>query len=113
GPRVWAVPLSGSVDTEATEALCKQDRVEPEDIDAFLENMLSAVELSEGDLLALLVGGDVRALGRVTSAEPGQHAWDQTPVSFPSTLVVNPTSEIRELDASEHQEIWSHLPTPE
>lgn len=113
GPRAWAVPLSGSVDTEAIEALCKQDRVEPEDIDAFLENMLSAVELSEGDLLALLVGGDVRALGRVTSAEPGQHAWDQTPVSFPSTLVVNPTSEIRELDASEHQEIWSHLPTPE
>ena len=112
-PRAWAVPLAWSVDTEAVESLCKKERVEPDDVDSFLENMLSAVELSEGDLLALLLEGDVRALAKLTSAEPGQYAWEQVPVNFPSGLLVNPTSEVRELDASERQEIWSHLPAAE
>ena len=77
----------------------------------FLENLLSQVELAAGDQLALLVDGDIRALGTVTSAEPGQYAWNQVPVNFPSGLLVNPTSEVRELNAAERQEIWSHLPS--
>ena len=52
-------------------------------------------------------------LGNFTNVEPGQFAWDQVPVNFPSGLLVNPTSEVQELDASERQEIWSNLPTPE
>ena len=70
------------------------------------------MELAAGDQLALLVEGDIRALGTVTSAEPGQYAWDQVPVNFPSGLLVNPTSEVRELNAAERQEIWSHVPSP-
>jgi hypothetical protein len=108
--RAWAVPLAWTVDTESLEALCTRAQVDPEDVNPFLENMLSAVGVSEGDLLALLVEGDVRALGKVTSTEPGQYSWEQAPVNFPSGLVVNPTSEVRELSASERQEIWSHLP---
>jgi 5-methylcytosine-specific restriction endonuclease McrBC GTP-binding regulatory subunit McrB len=112
-PRAWAVPLAWTVDKDALEALCTSERVEPEDVDSFLENLLSAADLAEGDLLALLVEGEVRALGKVTSAEPGQYAWDQVPVRFPSGLLVNPTSEVRELSAAERQEIWSHLPVQE
>lgn len=108
--RAWAVPLTWTVDAAAIEDLCSKERVEPEDVDSFLENMLSAVELSDGDQMALLVDGDVRALGKVTSSEPGLYSWEQVPVNFPSGLLVNPTSEVRELDASESQEIWSHLP---
>ena len=72
-------------------------------MDPFLENLLSQVELAAGDQLALLVEGDIRALGTVTSAEPGQYAWDQVPVNFPSGLLVNPTSEVRELNAAERR----------
>ena len=49
--------------------------------------------------------------GTVTSAEPGQYAWNQVPVNFPSGLLVNPTSEVRELSAAERRDIWSHLPS--
>jgi 5-methylcytosine-specific restriction endonuclease McrBC GTP-binding regulatory subunit McrB len=110
-PRAWAVPLSWIVDPTAVESLCSKNRVEPEDVDPFLENLLAQVELAAGDQLALLVEGDIRALGTVTSAEPGQYAWDQVPVNFPSGLLVNPTSEVRELNAAERQEIWSHAPS--
>lgn len=113
-PQAWAVPLAWTIqDPEAIEALCKRTKVEPEDVDSFLDNLLTAADMSEGDQIALLVEGDVRALGTLTNVEPGQFAWDQVPVSFPSGLLVNPTSEVRALDASERQEIWSHLPTPE
>ena len=108
-PRAWVVPLSWIVDPAAVESLCSKNRVEPEDVDPFLENLLSQVELATGDQLALLVEGDIRALGTITSAEPGQYAWDQVPVNFPSGLLVNPTSEVRELNAAERQEIWSHV----
>jgi 5-methylcytosine-specific restriction endonuclease McrBC GTP-binding regulatory subunit McrB len=113
-PRAWAVPLAWTIqEPEAIESLCKKTKVEPEDVDSFLDNLLAAADMSEGDQIALLVEGEVRALGTLTNVEPGQFSWDQLPVNFPSGLLVNPTSEVRELDASERQEIWSHLPTPE
>lgn len=112
-PRAWAVPLAWTLqEPDAIEALCSKTKIEPEDVDSFLDNLLTAADLSEGDQIALLVEGDVRALGTLTNVEPGQFAWDQVPVNFPSGLLVNPTSEVRELDASERKEIWSHLPTP-
>lgn len=113
-PQAWAVPLAWTIqEPEAIENLCSKIKVEPEDVDSFLDNLLTTAEMSEGDQIALLVDGDVRALGTLTNVEPGQFSWDQVPVSFPSGLLVNPTSEVRALDASERQEIWSHLPTPE
>ncbi len=113
GSRAWAVPLLWTVDTAAVDTLCGKKHVEPEDVDSFLENLLSTADLSEGDQLALLVDGNVRALGTLTGAEPAQYSWDQVPVDFPSGLLVNPTSEIKELDATERDEIWSHLPPAE
>lgn len=113
-PQAWAVPLAWTIqEPEAIESLCSKAKVEPEDVDSFLDNLLTAADMAEGDQIALLVEGDVRALGTLTNVEPGQFSWDQVPVSFPSGLLVNPTSEVKALDASERQEIWSHLPTPE
>jgi 5-methylcytosine-specific restriction endonuclease McrBC GTP-binding regulatory subunit McrB len=113
-PRAWAVPLAWTLqDPDAIELLCKRTTVEPEDIDPFLDNLLAGTDISEGDNIALLVEGDVRALGTLTNVEPGQFSWNQIPVSFPSELVVNPTSEVKLLDASDRQEIWSHLPSTE
>jgi len=111
-PRAFAVPLAWTIhESTVIDDLCHKTKVEAEDVDSFLDNLLAGADLAEGDQLALLVEGDVRALGTLTHAEPSQFAWDQTPVSFPSGLLVNPTSEVRELSASERQEIWSHLPT--
>jgi 5-methylcytosine-specific restriction endonuclease McrBC GTP-binding regulatory subunit McrB len=113
-PRAWAVPLSWTIqESAAIDVLCQQTRVEAEDVDSFLNNLLTGADLSEGDQLAFLVEGDVRALGTLTHAEPGQFAWDQVPVNFPSGLLVNPTSEVRELTAAEREEVWSHLPPQE
>ena len=113
-PQAWAVPLAWTLqEPEAVETLCGKSRVESEDVDSFLDNLLSGSDMSEGDQIALLVEGDVRALGTLTNVEPGQFSWDQIPVLFPSGLLVNPTSEVRALDAAERQEIWSHLPIPE
>jgi 5-methylcytosine-specific restriction endonuclease McrBC GTP-binding regulatory subunit McrB len=113
-PRAWAVPLAWTIqEPDSIEALCSKTKVEPEDVDSFLDNLLTGAEMSAGDQIALLVESDVRALGTLTNVEPGQFAWEQTPVRFPSGLLVNPTSEIRALDASERQEIWSHLAAPE
>jgi 5-methylcytosine-specific restriction endonuclease McrBC GTP-binding regulatory subunit McrB len=112
--RAWVVPLSWTIqDSDAIERLCAKTKVESEDLDSILGSLLAGGELSEGDLLALLVESDVRALGKLTNAEPGQFSWDQIPVNFPSGLLVNPTSEIRELTAAERQDIWSHLPPPQ
>ncbi len=111
-PRAWAVPLAWTLqDPDAIETVCEKTKVEPEDVDSFLDKLLSGADLSEGDQIALLVEGEVRALGTLTNVEPGQFAWDQVPVNFPSRLLVNPTAEVRELDASERREIWNHLPT--
>jgi 5-methylcytosine-specific restriction endonuclease McrBC GTP-binding regulatory subunit McrB len=109
-PRAWAVPLSWTTEAEQIEMLCGKTRIEPEDLVADLNKLLSGVELSEGDLLALLIDDDVRAVGTLTNAEPGVFSWDQIPVNFPSGLLVIPTSEVRELDAAEQEEIWSHIP---
>ena len=111
--RAWAVPVGWVLDTKLAEDLCSKKRVEPDDLDSFMENLLATVELSEGDELALLIEGNVRALGKVTSAEPGQVSWDQTPVDFPSPLLVNPSNAPQELSAAEREDIWSHLPPPE
>ena len=109
--QAWAIPLAWTIqDPDAIETLCSKTRIEPEDIDSFLNSLLGSVELSEGDQLAFLVDSDVRALGTLTNAEPGQFSWDQIPVNVPSGLLVNPTSEIRELTAAERQDIWSHVP---
>lgn len=113
-PQAWAVPLAWTIqEPAAIEVLCSKTKVEPEDVDSFLDNLLAAADMAEGDQIALLVEGDVRALGTLTNVEPGQFSWAQVPVNFPSGLLVNPTSEVRVLDASERLEIWSHLPTPE
>jgi 5-methylcytosine-specific restriction endonuclease McrBC GTP-binding regulatory subunit McrB len=113
-PRAWAVPLSWTIrEADAVEVLCSKTKVEPEDVDAFLDNLLCAADMSEGDQIALLVEGDVRALGTLTNVEPGQWSWDQVPVNFPSGLLVNPTSEVRELDAAEEELLWGHLPDAE
>lgn len=113
-PLAWAVPLAWTIqEPEAIEALCTKTRVEAEDVDPFLDNLLTAADMAEGDPIALLVDGDVRALGTLTSVEPGQFAWDQEPVNFPSGLLVNPTSEVHALDAAERREIWDHLQAPE
>ena len=113
-PRAFAVPLSWTIqEGPSIDALCQKTKVEAEDVDSFLDNLLTGADLAEGDELALLVEGDVRALATVIHAEPGQFAWAQVPVDFASGLLVNPTSDVRELNAAERQEIWSHLPVPE
>lgn len=110
-PGAWAVPLAWTIqDPEAIETLCNQRRVEPEDVDPFLDNLLRAAAMSEGDQIALLVEAEVRALGTLTNVEPGQFAWDQVPVNFPSVLLVNPSSEVVPLDAADHQKLWGQLP---
>jgi len=111
-PKDWAVPLAWTLDAEAIDALCGKVSVDPEDVYSFLDNLLSSAEMAEGDQLALLSEGTVRALGKLTNVEPGQYLWEQTPVDFPSGLLVNPTSEVRELDASERHDIWSRAPGP-
>ena len=110
-PRAWAVPLAWTIqDPEAIEALCNKRQVEPEDVDPFLDNLLRAADLAEGDQIALLVEGEVRALGTLTNVEPGQYAWNQVPVNFPSVLLVNPTTEVMLLDAADRQKMWGQLP---
>ena len=110
-PRAWAVPLAWKMpDVEAIDILCGKTKVEPEDVDGTLNNLLSRANMSDGDQVALLVDGEVRALGILLSVEPGQFTWEQVPVRFPSTLPVNPDTQVRELTAAEHQDIWRHLP---
>ncbi|MDY0041409.1 MAG: AAA family ATPase [Desulforhabdus sp.] len=111
--RAWAVPLD-MADQKEVKEFCSRTRIEPEDIDPYLVNMLSAVELAEGDLLALMTAGDVHAVGTVTATDGEEYSWDQIPLeSFPSGLLVVPQFEVKELTAAEQEEIWSHLPKPE
>ena len=109
----WAVPLD-IADPQEVKAFCSKDRIEPEDIDPFLLNMLSAVELTEGDLLALMIAGDVHAVGIVTGTDGGEFSWDQIPLeTFPSGLLVVPQFDVKKLTAAEQEGIWSHVPQPE
>lgn len=111
--RAWAVPLDMANEQEIAD-FCANTRVEVEDVDPFLANILSAVELAEGDLLAFMAAGDVRAVATVTSAEGGEFSWDQIPLQpFASGLLVAPQFEVKELTAAEREEIWSHVPQPE
>jgi 5-methylcytosine-specific restriction endonuclease McrBC GTP-binding regulatory subunit McrB len=110
--RAWAVPLD-TQDQEEVKEFCTKTRIETDDIDPFLANMLSAVELVEGDLLALMTEGNVHAVGTLTNADGEEYSWDQSPVeSFPSNLLVIPQYEIKELSAAEQEEIWSQVPQP-
>jgi 5-methylcytosine-specific restriction endonuclease McrBC GTP-binding regulatory subunit McrB len=110
--RAWAVPLDTQGQEEVKE-FCKKNRIETDDIDPFLANMLSAIELAEGDLLALMTEGNVHAVGTLTNADGEEYSWDQTPVkSFPSNLLVIPQYEIKELSAADQEEIWSQIPQP-
>ena len=111
-PKAWALPV-GWLDSETVDLLCSHDTVEPEDIDGYLENLLAGAELSAGDHLVVLVDGDVRAVGELLSTDPGEFSWRQTPVDFPSGLLVNPTSEVKKLSAAEWQDIKSQMPSPE
>ena len=110
-PKAWALPV-GWLAAETVDVLCSHDTVEPEDIDPYLENLLAGAELSAGDHLVVLVEGDVRAVGELLSSDPGEFSWRQTPVDFPSGLLVNPTSEVKKLSAAEWQDIQSQLPVP-
>ena len=111
--RAWAVPLDMASEEEVSE-FCANTRIETEDVDPFLANILSAVELAEGDLLAFMTAGEVRAVGTITSAGGGENSWDQIPLQpFPSGLLVAPQFEVKELTAAEREEIWSHVPKPE
>lgn len=110
--RAWAVPLDMANEEEVSE-FCANTRIETEEVDPFLANILSAVELAEGDLLAFMTAGDVRAVGTITSSEEGANSWDQIPLTpFPSGLLVAPQFEVKELTAAEREEIWSHVPKP-
>ena len=112
--KYWAVPVSWAIgDTEEAEALCAKTEVTSEDVSPFLDKLLSDQELAESDHIALLIEGDVRAVGTLTNVEPGEFSWKQIPVNFPSELVPIPTSETRELDASERKTIWDKAPATE
>ena len=112
--KYWAVPVSWAIgETEEAEALCAKTEVTSEDVSSFLDKLLSDQELAESDHIALLIEGDVRAVGTLTNVEPGEFSWKQIPVNFPSELVPIPTSETRELDASERKAIWDKIPETE
>jgi 5-methylcytosine-specific restriction enzyme B len=108
-PHAWALPI-GWLGAETIERLCSANKVEPEHVDTFLENLLCDAKLAADDKLVLLVEGDARAVGTLTGVGPGEYAWEQTPVNFPSNLLVNPTSEIKELSAAEWRAIRNRLP---
>ena len=111
--KYWAVPVSWAIG-EAEEALdlCEKTEITSDDVSPFLDKLLSDQELSEGDHMALLIEDNVRAVGTLTNVEPGEFSWSQIPVNFPSELVPVPTSEARELDASERKAIWDQVPQP-
>jgi len=110
--KFWAVPISWAIgDSNEAEQLCQKTEVVSEDVSSFLEKLLSDKDISEGDNIALLIDEDIRAVGILTNTEPGDFTWSQTPVNFPSELVPIPTSEARELDASEIKAIWSKVST--
>jgi 5-methylcytosine-specific restriction enzyme B len=110
GARAWALPIAW-LGEKTVETLSAKSSVGPDDIDDFLENILDgADDLSEGDYIVLLSNETVRAVGTLTSVGPGQYAWRQSPVNFPSGLLVNPTSDVKELSATEWQKIHSRVP---
>lgn len=111
--RYFAVPLSWSMDDKEVDTLCSLTDVSAENISDFLNKLLSESDLASGDYLALLQEDTVRAVGQLTNTEPGDFAWQQIPVNFSVNLLPIPTSEIRELEPSEQDDIWSQVPEPE
>ena len=111
--RAWALPLTSVTDSAHVDGLCSLEHVGPDNVEPYLDKMLSAAQPAVENLLALLVEGNVRALGRFTGVTPGSFAWDQTPVDFPSPLLVNPTTKARALDAGEREKLWSQAPDAE
>lgn len=107
----WAIPLD-QIQPEEASALVARQQIEPEDLGPLLDGLLSRTNLTEGDKIALLLAGKVRALGVVSGVEQGQYAWEQTPVDFPANLSPLPVDTARKLDEAETQELWSYLPEP-
>jgi 5-methylcytosine-specific restriction enzyme B len=108
--RYFAVPLSWSLDEKEIEELCGLQHVSAENISDFLDKLLADSDIAVDDCFVLLEEDIVRAVGKLTNAEPGDFAWQQTPVNFSIDLVPIPTSEIRELESGEQKEIWSQVP---
>lgn len=111
--RYFAVPLAWSMDDNEVETLCGLTTVLAENISDFLDKLLSESDLAAGDHIALLQEDRVRAVGQLSNAEPGDFAWQQTPVDFTASLLPIPTSEIRELEPEEQEDIWSQVPDSE
>lgn len=111
--RYFAVPLAWSMDEQEVDELCRLTDVSAENISDFLDKLLADSDMGTGDNLALLQEDTVRAVGQLTNAEPGDFAWQQIPVNFTANLLPIPTSEIRELEPAEQDEIWSQIPEPQ
>lgn len=112
--RYWAVPISWAIgESNEAEQLCQKTEVTSEDVSPFLEKLLSDKDISAGDNIALLIDDNVRTIGILTNSDPGDYSWSQTPVDFPSELLPIPTSEAKELEASEVNTIWSKISKPE
>ncbi len=112
-PRYFAVPLSWSLDEDEANELCGLKDVTAENITDFLDKLLTESDMAAGDYFALLQEDNVRAVGQLDNAEPGDFAWQQVSVDFSANLLPIPTSEIRELEPAEQDDIWSQLPEPE
>jgi len=108
--RYFAVPLSWSLDEKEIEELCGLQHVSAENISNFLDKLLADSDIAVDDYFVLLQEDIVRAVGQLTNAEPGDFAWQQTSVNFSIDLVPIPTSEIRELEPAEREDIWSQVP---
>lgn len=112
-PRYFAVPLSYALDADEVEELCGLQEVASENISDFLDKLLAESDMVVDDYFVLLQEDNVRAICRLTNVEPGDFAWQQTPVDFTAELLPIPTSEIRELEPAEQEDIWSQIPTPQ
>ncbi|MEA3547105.1 MAG: AAA family ATPase [Thermodesulfobacteriota bacterium] len=109
-PRYFAVPLAWSLDENEVDELCGLTDVSAENISDFLDKLLAESDMAAGDHFALLQEDTVRAVGQLQNAEPGDFAWQQIPVNFSVNLLPIPTSEIRELEPAEQDDIWSQVP---
>lgn len=108
GARYWAVPLNVALSSEEALALCAQREVNPQDVPSLLDAQLAGAEVASGDHLALLVGGEVRAVGEVEVAEAEGFVWSQRPVAVTPDMVV--PAKVVELDAETREAIWGQLP---
>ena len=108
----WIIPLDTYIlERDQALAFCAQPEVNPEDVTPLLDEHLAELGVQGEDRLALLVGQDIRALGVVTLAEPGCHAWTQHPVELPSPLSTAP-ARVEALPAEDQDSLWAASPAP-